>query len=105
MPILQQDDRETIRQRFDIELKQDVNITMFTQKDLGALFIPGRECQTCAPTQGLLEEVSELSDKIHLDFVDFYGDPDEAKSHEIERIPATIISGNDSDNVRYYGMR
>ena len=104
MPMLQQRDQEAILQKFKVELKRDVNITLYTKNDIGGLFIPGRECRTCGPTQQLLEEVSALSPKIHLDVVDFYGNQEDAKNRGIEKIPAIVVSANGGDNVRLYGL-
>ena len=104
MPMLQQRDQEAIQQKFKVELKRDVNITLYTKNDIGRLFIPGRECRTCGTTQQLLEEVSALSPKIHLDVVDFYGNQEDAKNRGIEKIPAIIVSANSEDNVRLYGL-
>ena len=79
MPILRQDDQQAIRRRFDDELKRNVNITLFTQSNIGGLYIPGRDCKSCGPTQALLEEVSALSPRLHLELVDFYGNQEDAK--------------------------
>ena len=104
MPILRPPEREAVQQKFDVELKSDVDITLYSKGDIGGLFIPGRECPTCEPTQQLLEELSELSPKIHLKVVDFYGGQEEAKSWGIERIPAIVVSANGEHNVRLYGL-
>ena len=104
MPILQPNDQQAVRERFDLELKRDVHIALVTQRDIGGLFIPGRECRSCSPTQQLLEEVIELSPKIHLEIVDFYGDEEGAKARGVERIPAIIVGSNGAENVRFYGL-
>lgn len=103
-PILQQRDRDAVQQRLDAELKQDVNITLYTQQSLGGLYIPGRECRTCTPTQQLLEEVSTLSPRVNLNVVDYYKSQEDASAHGVDKIPAIIISGDSTDNVKYYGM-
>lgn len=104
MPILQRRDEETVRQRFDIELKRDVKMTLFTRRNVGGLYIPGRECQTCEPTEKLLREVSTLSPRIDLDIVDFYGSQEEARDLGVDKIPALVVSCNGNNNVRFYGM-
>ncbi len=109
MPILKQQDQDAILQKFKVELKRDVNITLYTKNDIGGLFIPGRECRTCESAQQLLGEVSALSPKIKLDVVDFYGNQEEAKNLGIDKIPAIVVSpsytGKSSgDNVRLYGL-
>ena len=103
MPILQEKDRETVRRRFDTELKHDVSITLYTKSNI-ALYIPGRECQYCGPTQELMEELSELSPRLHLEVLDFYGGQEEALARGVDRIPAVIIGPDGQDNVRYFGL-
>ena len=105
MPVLKQQDTEAVRKRFGAELKRDVGLTLYTQKSLGGLFIPGRECRSCGPTQQMLEEVVALSPKLSLEVVDYYANEADATSRGIDRIPATVISGEGhGDRVRYYGM-
>ena len=104
MPILQQQAEQAVRKRFDIELKRDVTITLYAQRNIAGLYIPGRECESCGPTEQLLEEVSALSPRIHLDIVDFYGDPEEAKARGVDKIPASIISADGRDNVKFFGL-
>ena len=104
MPILQPRDQQAVRQRFDVELKRNVSVTLFTQRNIGGLFIPGRECRSCGPTEQMLEEVSALSPKISLEIVDFFNRPQDAKDHGIEKIPATIVNSDSRDNVRFYGL-
>jgi glutaredoxin-like protein len=93
-----------VRERFDIELKTLVNLKMFTQRNIGGLYIPGRECKTCAPTQQLLEELVVLSPNLQLETVDFWANQEEAVAHGVEMIPATIIGGDDTHDVRFYGL-
>ena len=104
MPILQANEQQAVRKRFDIELKRDVHIALVTQRDIGGLFIPGRECKSCGPTQQLLEEVSDLSPKIHLELVDYYGDEEGARARGVQKIPAIIIGSDGPENVRFYGL-
>ena len=105
MPILQPNDQKAVRKRFDVELKRDVHIVLITQRNIGGLFIPGRECKSCGPTRELLEEVSDLSPKIHLEIVDYYGDEEGARDRGVQKIPAILIGGPDgSENVRFYGL-
>ncbi len=105
MPILQQKDTETVRKRFNAELKRGVTLTLYTQKSLGGLFIPGRECRSCGPTQQMLEEIVALSPKLSLEVIDYYANEADASSLGIDKVPATVISGEGhGDRVRYFGM-
>lgn len=107
MPILQDSDREAVSKRFDVELKQNVNLKLFTMSNVGGLYIPGRECKTCAPTQQLLEELVELSPKLSLEVTDFYKNADDAKAMGVDKIPAIVINGENvggDDNIKFYGL-
>ena len=103
MPVLQDQDRAAVQQRFDAELRRDVNLTLYTQADIG-LYIPGRECQTCGQAQELVEEVCALSPKIHLKTVDFYKDTGGAADLGISRIPAIVFGSQKNGRARYFGL-
>ena len=102
MAVLQDKDAEAIKLRFDTELKRDVNLTLFTQLEM-AIYIPGRNCPSCGPAQKLLEEVTALSSRLHMEVIDFYKNVEDATGRGIERIPALIIGSGEWDNVRYFG--
>ena len=103
MPVLQEQARNAIRQRFETDLKRDVSIRLYTRLN-NLLYIPGRECASCEPTRQLLEEVCALSDHVDLQVIDFYGDPAGALALGVDRIPAVLIGPAGKDNVRYFGM-
>jgi len=104
MQILNDSDREFVRNRFENELVNEVNLTLFTQSDLGGLVVPGRECETCAPTEQLLKEVSETSDLINFKKLDIQNDAEEAARCGISRIPSFLVSREDETNIRYLGI-
>ena len=83
---------------------RDRNLTLFTQSDLGGLIVPGRECETCAPTEQLLKEVSETSDLINFKKLDIQNDAEEAARCGISRIPSFLVSREDETNIRYLGI-
>ena len=104
MQILNDSDREFVRNRFENELVNEVNLILFTQSDLGGLVVPGRECETCAPTEQLLKEVSETSDLIKFKKLDIQKDAEEAARCGISRIPSFLVSREDETNIRYLGI-
>ncbi len=104
MQILNDSDRELIINRFENELVDEVNLTLFTQSDLGGLVVPGRECETCAPTEQLLKEVSETSDLINFKKLDIQNDAEEAERCGISRIPSFLVSKGEETNIRYLGI-
>jgi glutaredoxin-like protein len=87
-------DRKQLKDIFK-SLSQGVKVVMFTQEI---------ECEHCKLTRGLLEEVSELSEKISLEVHDFVKDADLAKTYNIDKIPATVILGDFDYGIRFYGM-
>ena len=103
MPIILDRDRDALKREFRKELKKDVTIRLFTQGS-SLLTIPGRECKYCSQTQQLMEELTALSPKLHLEIYNFYDQADEREKYGVERIPA-IVMGQDSDaRIKFYGI-
>ncbi len=94
MGLLQEKDKEQIREMFKT-LSNEVTITLFTQEI---------ECQYCRETQEILEEVAELSDKVHLKLYDFVTDKEAVEKYQVDKAPATIIEGDRDYGIRYYGI-
>lgn len=102
--MIPQRDRDVIREHFEKNLVDDVRVTLFTERSTG-LFVPGREeCAYCEDTQKLLTELSDLSDKVHLDVVQRREEPERAAELGIERVPAIVLDGNARGRVRFYGI-
>lgn len=94
MPLLQDKDREYIKNMF-AGLEKEITLTYFTQEI---------ECQYCADTRRLLEEVSALSDKINLKIYDFLRDKEIVDRYQIDKIPATVVEGDQDYGIRFYGI-
>lgn len=64
------------------------------------------ECQFCSETRQILEELSEISDKIELEIFDFVNNKDETEKYKIENIPATVLLDENGKDfgIRYYGI-
>ncbi len=103
MTIISPEDRQTLQTLFAQELQDDVNITYFTQRE-SVLIIPGQECSYCKETRELLEELTDISDKLHLTVKDFVRDEQEAQDLGITHIPAFILQGHTKGAVRYFGI-
>src|SRR6266436_8154820 len=103
MTIISAEDRQTLQTLFAQELQDEVNITYFTQRE-SVLIIPGQECSSCKETRELLEELTDVSDKLHLTVKDFVRDEQEAQSLGITHIPAFILQGHARGAVRYFGI-
>jgi len=94
MGMLKEKDRRKLINIFK-EIKEDVKVTMFTQE---------MECMHCEMTRTLLEEVSGLSDKLSLKVHDFVAEADLARKYGVDKIPATILSGDRNYGIRFYGV-
>ena len=103
MPMIPEKDRQTLRDLFDKKLTGDVTITYFTQHE-SILIVPGMECAYCKETRELLEEVTGLSEHLHLVVKDFVTDQEEAERMGIERIPAFVLEGKNKGRMRYTGI-
>lgn len=94
MGFLQEKDKEHIRNMFK-DLSGEVKLILFTQEI---------ECQYCRETRQILQEVSELSDKIKIQVHNFVTDKEIADKYTIDKIPATVIEGTKDYGIRYYGI-
>jgi glutaredoxin-like protein len=95
MPLLQDKDKEAVESRFQEELVNPVKLVNFTQ---------ALECQFCAETRQLVEEVAALSDKIEVKVYHFAIDKEKVEEYEVDKIPAIVILGGKDYGVRYYGI-
>src|SRR5438874_855103 len=103
MAIISPEDRQMLQTLFAQELQDEVSITYFTQRE-SVLIVPGQECSYCKETRELLEELADISDKLHLTVKDFVRDEQEAQSLGITHIPAFILQGHTRGAVRYFGI-
>lgn len=103
MALISDKDQNFLGEHFAKELAGDVNIVYFTQHE-SPLTVPGQECEYCAETRQILEELAALSDKIHLTVHDFVADAALAKEYGVDKIPATVLTGAAKGQVRYFGI-
>jgi glutaredoxin-like protein len=77
------------------DLPHPVRLVMFTQDF---------ECDFCAETRQLVEEIAELSDQITAEIFDFVEDKDQAEAMGVDKIPAVAVIGAEDYGVRIYGI-
>lgn len=94
MPIITEKDRHELGKVLS-GLTNPVQLIMFTQDF---------ECQFCAQTRSLLEEVAELGDMISLQVKDFVGESHVAREYGVEKIPAIVVLGEEDYGIRFYGI-
>lgn len=89
---------ENVRQQvveFLKDLAGPVRLVMFTQDF---------ECEYCAETRQLVEEIGQLSDLIEVEVYDFLKDKENVEAFGIDKIPAIAVVGAEDYGVRFYGI-
>lgn len=103
MPLLDDRVRKQVQDAL-AGLARPVRMVMFTQGEGGAL-----ECEYCTETRELAQEVSQQSEQLSLEVLDFQGDEARARELGVDKIPALVLLA-DGDaapphpGVRLYGM-
>jgi glutaredoxin-like protein len=94
MALLNDSIRSEVQKRFK-ELKNPVKIINFTQEI---------ECEYCAETRRLMEEIASLSDKLSFEVYNFVTDKAKAEQYRIDKIPATVVMGDKDYGIRFFGI-
>lgn len=94
MSLLNAEIKELVNQQLG-DLVGPVRLVMFTQDF---------ECQYCAETRQLVEEVAELSEQITAEIYDFVADEAKAKELGVDKIPAIAVLGEEDYGIRFYGI-
>jgi glutaredoxin-like protein len=94
MPLLDREIADQVKQEL-VDLAGPVRLVMFTQDF---------ECQYCAQTRQLVEEVAELSDQLTAEIYDFVADEEKAEELGVDKIPAIAVIGAEDYGVRFYGI-
>jgi len=98
MGLISDADKKVIKEEFFSKLTEPVKLMVFTGKE---------HCQYCEQLKQLVLELSELSDKLTYEFVDFDTEEGKKKAEEyrIDRAPAVSITRNGQDvGVRFFGL-
>lgn len=64
-----------------------------------------KNCPYCEDTHQLVEEVTAISDKLHLAVYDMDRDAGIAERYHVDKAPGIVIAGKDGDQVLDYGIR
>ncbi len=96
MPLISEKDAEFLRGEFEANLVNPVKLVMFTQEI---------ECQFCAETRQIVEEISSLSDKISAEIYNFVTDKATAEIYDVDKIPAIAVLRVEDGEEKDYGIR
>ncbi|MBS3753960.1 MAG: thioredoxin family protein, partial [Anaerolineales bacterium] len=74
-------------------------------EDLQILFFEGDDCEYCSDTQQLVEEVADLTDKIHLNIYHLDHDQETAKRYNVDKAPGLVIASQNGSGAVDHGIR
>ncbi len=93
MALLSESDRRHVREALS-RMEDPVRLVYFSQT---------LNCEMCAPTKMILEELVELSDKLTLEEFNLQIDRDRAAELGIDRVPAIVVASGDRSRIRFFG--
>jgi glutaredoxin-like protein len=85
-----------IKELFDKELDKPVDILFFGTKE---------NCDYCADTHQLVEEVTAISDKLTMRQFDLDQDIEISQRYNVKMAPGLVIAARDGVNIHDYGIR
>ena len=94
MSLLREEDKKEIIKIFQ-DMKEPVKLVVFKSN---------QNCDYCPDTVMLLDEVTQLSDKLSLEVYDVDEDRDKAQEYNIDKVPALAIVGDKDYGIRYFGI-
>jgi glutaredoxin-like protein len=78
------------------QLEQEVEVLFFGRKE---------DCEYCDQTLQLIEEVTNLSDKLFLTIFGVEINPDQAAEFNVDKTPGLVITGREGDQLIDFGIR
>ena len=78
------------------ELESPVQVLYFGSQD---------QCDTCAETKQLLEEVTAVNDKVQLSVYDLANDRDIAEKFNVKNVPGIVIAAKNDADVQDLGIQ
>ena len=79
-----------------VEIQEPVQILYFGSQD---------QCDTCAETQQLLEEVAAVHPKVELTIYDLQKNRDIAEKFNVTNVPGIVVAAKDNTEVRNLGVQ
>ena len=78
------------------ELAQPVQILFFGSEE---------NCEYCGETEKLLNEISEIDEKIHLSIYDIKKNADVAAQYKVDKTPAIVIASKNGEQIIDLGIQ
>jgi len=96
MSLMKDDDKKYVKELFEKNLVNDVNILLFVDTK--------EKCMYCNETKGLMEEIAELDPRIKLKVYDINKDKKEASLLGIDKTPSMTMWGKVNYGIYYFGI-
>ncbi len=84
-----------VKQVFAGQLSQPVEVLLFTRQE---------DCEACEDTRRLLEEVTELSEKLSLQVFDIDEHAELARQLHVDKTPGIVLAAADNGQRTDYGV-
>lgn len=84
-----------ISQTFE-QMKEPVQILFFGSQE---------NCEYCADTRQLLEEVAAIDEKLSLSVYDLQDNADMAEKYNVDKVPAFVIAAKDEGQIIDFGIQ
>jgi len=99
MPLLNDTIQGQVRKTLEA-MTGPVKLVVFTQS------ADALECEMCAETRALIEEVAALAPagKLTVEVKDFLADRAATEAYQVDKIPALAIVGAQDYGIRFYGI-
>jgi glutaredoxin-like protein len=94
--LLNDDIIHQVKDLFEKELNQPVEIIFFGREE---------NCDYCDDTLQLVEEVTDISDKLSLSQYDLDKDSEVAQKYNVQLAPGLVITARDGESLQDYGVR
>jgi len=94
-PLLNEDITNQVKEAFT-QLEHPVEVIFFGRQD---------DCDYCDQTLQLVEEVTALSDQLHLSQYDVVGDAGLAHKYNVDKTPGLVIASREDGKLVDYGVR
>jgi glutaredoxin len=91
MTVIAEHDRMTVRRLLTEGLERDVELIFFTQSRTRESTSEHPDCDTCADTAELLDELVGLSDRLRLTTHDVTDDPEVATRYNVTAVPMVLL--------------
>jgi glutaredoxin-like protein len=84
-----------VKQAF-AQMKEPVQMLLFTSRE---------NCDYCAETRQLLEELAAIDEKLGLTVYDLQGNAEIAAQFNVDKAPVIVIAAKDGDQIINYGIQ